>query len=482
MKEKMKSAIGLFIVLTLGNSLYAWTVSYGVTNYHPATYFANGQAIPSGDELKQLVAPFALFPDALVAQICAASTDPQQILDAHDWLQQNKHLHGQALTDAAQQHGFDPAFVSLVNFPTVLDMMAANINNYAALGDAFKANQQSVMSAIQTLRQDAYARGALDSNEYQTVSVQNDGNVQVVVVQPTNPQVVYVPQYQPYQVWYSGPSTGDVIAASVLSFGAGVALGSWLNNSQPWGWGGCGWGWGGRGMIVNNNVWVVNNRWSSPRPYFRAGPPRFNRSIYAARPPSNWAQRPGRRPPPVGWRPNGPNNRPGGNRPGGSNAANRPGGNRPGGSNAANRPGGNRPGGSNAANRPGGNRPGGSNAANRPGGNRPGGSDAANRPGGNRPGESNAANRPGGNRPGGSNAANRPGGNRPGGSNAANRPGGNRPGGNNAMNRPAGNRGGNRPSMSQSAGARPSRGGNTQIASNRGGGGAGGGRRGGRGR
>lgn len=129
------------------------------------------------------------------------------------------------------------------------------------------------MSAIQSLRQDAYARGVLDSNEYQTVSVQHDGNTQVVVVQPTNPQVVFVPQYQPYQVWYSGPSTGDVVAASVLSFGAGIALGSWLNNSRPWGWGG--WGWGGRGMIVNNNVWVVNNRWRSPRPYFRARPPRF---------------------------------------------------------------------------------------------------------------------------------------------------------------------------------------------------------------
>jgi len=342
MKQKVKSVIGLFIVLALANPVHAWTVSHGAAAYHPAGYFGNGQAIPTGDELKQLVAPFALFPDALVAQICAASTDPQQILDAHDWLEHNKHLHGQALTDAAQQHGFDPAFVSLVNFPTVLDMMAADVNNYAALGEAFKANQQSVMAAIQALRQDAYVRGALDSNEYQTVSVQHDGNVQVVVVQPTNPQVVYVPQYEPYQVWYSGPSTGDVVAASLLSFGTGIALGSWLNNSQPWGWGGWGWGWGGRGMIVQNNVWVMNNRWRSPRPYFRAGPPRFDRPIYAPRPPSNWAQRPGRRPPPPGWRPNGPNNRPGANRPGGNNAANRPGGNRPAGSTAANRPGGSR--------------------------------------------------------------------------------------------------------------------------------------------
>jgi Protein of unknown function (DUF3300) len=191
MKQKMKFAIGLFIVLALANSVHAGTVSHGAaaSAYHAAGYFGNGQAIPSGDELRQLTAPFALFPDALVAQICAASTDPQQILDAHDCLEHNKHLHGQALTDAAQQHGFDPAFVSLVNFPTVLDMMAANIDNYAALGEAFQKNQQSVMAAIQALRQEAYARGEYSiANEYQTVSVQQDGNVHVVVVQPTNPQ------------------------------------------------------------------------------------------------------------------------------------------------------------------------------------------------------------------------------------------------------------------------------------------------------
>src|SRR5215831_4290683 len=463
MKQKMKSVIGLFIVLALANPVHARTFSPATTPAYPAVYFyPQAIPIPTGDELKQLVAPFALFPDALVAQICAASTDPQQILDAHEWLEHNKHLHGQALTDAAHRNGFDPAFVSLVNFPTVLDMMAANINNYAALGDAFRANQQSVMSAIQSLRQDAYARGVLDSNEYQTVSVQHDGNVQVVVVQPTNPQVVFVPQYQPYQVWYSGPSTGDVVAASVLSFGAGIALGSWLNNSHPWGWGGWGWGGRGRGMVVNNNVWVVNNRWRSPRPYFRAGPPRFNRPIYAARPPTNWAQRPGRRPPPAGWRPNGPNNRPGGNRPGGNVGApggnvgaNRPGGNRPGGNVGANRPGGNRPGGNVGANRPGGNAPGGNVGANRPGNSRPGGNVGANRPGGNRPGGNVGANRPGGNRPGGNVGANRPGGNRPGGNVGANRPGGNRPGGNVGANRPGGNRPGGNVGANRPGGNRP---------------------------
>jgi Protein of unknown function (DUF3300) len=133
------------------------------------------QALPTQDQLQQLVAPFTLFPDALVAQITAASTDPQQIHDVDLWMRRNSHLEGQALTDAAQQQGFDPAFISLVNFPTVLDMMAANLDDYAALGEAFKADQQAVMTAIQTLRQDAYARGVLDSNEYQTVAVEQQG-------------------------------------------------------------------------------------------------------------------------------------------------------------------------------------------------------------------------------------------------------------------------------------------------------------------
>ena len=126
-------------------------------------------------------------------------------------------------------------------------MMAAHVDDYAALGAAFKANQASVMAAIQAFRQQAYASGALDSNEYQTVSVQQQNGTQVVIIQPANPQVVYVPQYQPAQVYVAGPSTGDIVAASLISFGAGIAIGALIADSRPWGWGGWGWGWGGGG-------------------------------------------------------------------------------------------------------------------------------------------------------------------------------------------------------------------------------------------
>jgi Protein of unknown function (DUF3300) len=210
-----------------------------------ASYAAD---VPTGDQLMQLLAPIALYPDMLLAQICAASTDPQQIIDANNWLKQNANLQGAALTDAAQKQGFDPAFVSLVAFPAVLDSMAINVDDYAALGAAFQADQNSVMGAIQALRQQAYASGALDTNQYQNVSLEQQNGAQVVVVQPVNPQVVYVPVYQPQQVFVTA-SQSDVVAASLLSSGAGVAIGALMNSNQPYAWGA--WGWGGGGDVLS---------------------------------------------------------------------------------------------------------------------------------------------------------------------------------------------------------------------------------------
>jgi hypothetical protein len=294
---------------TFAAIVWAWSFLFA-----PAGIYAQN-ALPAPDQLDQLLAPIALYPDALVAQICAASTDPQQILDVDAWLQQNLTLTGQARTDAAQAQGFDPAFIALINFQQVLDMMAQNIDSYAAIGQAFTANQGAVMDSIQRLRQQAYASGALQSNPYQTVDVQSQGTSQVVVIQPANPQVIYVPVYNP-QVVYVQPDTSAVVAASLITFGAGIALGAWIANaSRPWGWGGWGWNWGGRTVIVNNNVWVVNNRYRPRYPSYRYRPPVYNRPVYV-RPPNNWQSRPYYRPP--GGRPPGsapPQYRPPGGRP-----------------------------------------------------------------------------------------------------------------------------------------------------------------------
>lgn len=108
-----------------------------------APFLSAQTASPTPAELDQLLAPVALYPDSLLSQITTASTNPQEILDVDNWLTQNSGLTGTALTDAAQQQGFDPAFIALVNFPGVLEMMAQHIDDYAAIGQAFTADQDA---------------------------------------------------------------------------------------------------------------------------------------------------------------------------------------------------------------------------------------------------------------------------------------------------------------------------------------------------
>jgi Protein of unknown function (DUF3300) len=287
-------------------------------------------------ELDQLLSPIALYPDSLLSQIMTASTSPQQILDVDNWLNANPGLQGTALTDAAQQQGFDPAFIALVSFPQVLNMMAQNIDDYAAIGQAFLADQASVSDSIQRLRAQAYASGALRTNAQQTVVVQ-PGPQPVYVIQPTSPQVVYVPQYNPTVV-YAPPTTATVVAPSLITFGLGIGIGALIASSQPWGWGGWGWNWGSRRVYYNHASWGGWARpyrpptmWYRPRPVVWTNRPgfggnwRYRPPNYVAPRPAPWA--PGRRPwsatnrPGSGFRPPAnprPINRPPANRPLGS--------------------------------------------------------------------------------------------------------------------------------------------------------------------
>ena len=214
-------------------------------------------AIPTPQQLDQLLAPVALYPDSLLAQITTASTNPQEILDVDNWLQQNSGLTGAALTDAAEKQGFDPAFIALTTFPQVLDMMAQNVDDYAAIGQAFLADQALVTASIQRLRAQAYAAGTLQSNPQQQVEVQQTPSQTIYVIQPANPQVVYVPVYNPTVV-YVRPTTSTVVVTSLITFGAGIAIGALLVGNQPWGWNGWGWGWGSHRCYYNHTVWV---RW-----------------------------------------------------------------------------------------------------------------------------------------------------------------------------------------------------------------------------
>jgi hypothetical protein len=284
-------------------------------------------SMPTPQQLDQLLAPIALYPDSLLAQITTASTNPQEILDVDNWLQQNSGLSGSALTDAAEKAGFDPAFIALTNFPQVVDMMAQNVDDYAAIGQAVATDQEAVSASIQRLRAQAYAAGSLRSNSQQQVEVQQPAGQTVYVIQPANPQVVYVPVYNPTVVYVQSRTT-SVVATSLITFGMGVAIGALLVSNQPWGWGGWGWHWGSHRVYYNHTVWVRwGNPYHPPHPWYRPRP-----IHYSSRPGyhGNWHYRPPNyRPPVPGNRPGhrppwGPNNRPGYNPP-----THRPSGSRP---------------------------------------------------------------------------------------------------------------------------------------------------------
>jgi hypothetical protein len=199
--------------------------------------WAQAAAPPTPEELDQLLAPVALYPDALLSQITTASTNPQEILDVHAWLEANSGLTGTALTDAAEKQGFDPAFIALVSSPTVVSMMADHIDDYAALGHAFSADQDAITASIQRLRAQAYNSGALRSNEQQQVEVQQSASQTIYVIQPASPTVVYVPRYDPAVVYFR-PAPGAVVTAPLITFSVGIGIGALIVDKRPWGWGG----------------------------------------------------------------------------------------------------------------------------------------------------------------------------------------------------------------------------------------------------
>jgi hypothetical protein len=229
-----------------------------------ATGYSGEGAPLSADELQQLVAPIALYPDALVAQILGAATFPDQVAAADSWLLQNKNLTGNNLMQAVDKQPWDPSVKALTQFPSVLDNMTKNLSWTSALGEAYHTQANDVMSAVQTLRAKAYAAGNLKSGSQITVVQQSP---QTIVIQPTNPQVVYVPQYNPTVVYGApvqtpGYSTADVVATGLLAFGVGIAVGAAINNSCcGWGWGYWGCNWHGGTVVYNRNVYYGNNAW-----------------------------------------------------------------------------------------------------------------------------------------------------------------------------------------------------------------------------
>ena len=211
----------------------------------------------AGDEfdtehLEQLVAPIALYPDALLMQIMMAATYPLEIVEAERWIRDKPELTGDALDEALLEKDWDPSVKSLTTLPNVLKQMSENLDWTQDLGDAFLAQQNDLLDTAQRMRGLAYEAGNLETTEQQTVTQQED---KIIVIESTSPEVIYVPTYSPtvvygawyypywfYPRWYYPPRPGY----GFVAFGAGVVVGAAI-------WGGCRWGWGRNNVNININ-------------------------------------------------------------------------------------------------------------------------------------------------------------------------------------------------------------------------------------
>src|SRR4051794_29139010 len=216
---------------------------------------SQGATIPP-EQLDALVAPIALYPDPLLAQTMAASTYPLEIILLQQWLEKNKGLKDKALADAAAKQPWDPSVQALAALPEVVKRLADDIQWTTDLGNAFLAQQQNVMDAVQRMRKKAQDKGNLKTTEQQKVETKAIENKTVIVVEQANPQVVYVPSYNPVVVYGPPvypyppiyyPPWGYYAAGVAISFGVGVMMGAFW--SGGWGWG-C--GWGGNNVYINN--------------------------------------------------------------------------------------------------------------------------------------------------------------------------------------------------------------------------------------
>ncbi len=197
--------------------------------------------------LDQLVARIALYPDPLLAQVLAAATFPDQIPDAARWADQHHYLTGQALANAIQsdQLPWDPSVQALLPFPSVLEMMASDMNWTTQLGNAFMTQQQDVMDAVQRERRKAKDFGYLRSNPQIVVS-----GGPYISITPVNPDYIPVPYYNPGVVFVA-PRPGFFVGGAI-NFGFGVTLGGFF---RPWGWGGDRFDWGAHRVFINNAPW-----------------------------------------------------------------------------------------------------------------------------------------------------------------------------------------------------------------------------------
>ena len=256
MKQKFFTWVAWLLVLLLAAP--PWVISQGTQGAEETKTFKQ-------EELDQMLAPIALYPDDLLTQILMASTYPLEIVQAARFTKQNKNLKGDALTEALEKQDWDPSVKSLVNFPDVLDQMNEKLEWTQKLGDAFLAQEKQVMDTIQKLRKKAQEAGNLKDNPQQKVVVEQE----TIVIQSANPEVIYVPSYNPAVVygawwWPAFPPPlpffpffpyATPYAYGAMAFGAGIAMGA------AWGyaWGHANWHGGDVNINASRNTNINNN-------------------------------------------------------------------------------------------------------------------------------------------------------------------------------------------------------------------------------
>jgi uncharacterized protein DUF3300 len=213
------------------------------------------QQPPATGTLDQMLAPIALYPDPLLAQMMMSAVDPAKVSQLDQWLRSSPNLKGTELQNATVKAGFDASYVALAIFPQVVSYMAQNIAWTTALGQWFTNDRNALFDSIQRLRAQAASVGTLKSTPQQEVETKTtESGQQVIVIEPTNPQIVYVPQYNPEVVYTQAPSTTTVVvqedndadvavAAGLIGFTAGIAIGAAMDNNYyygPYGWHGGG--------------------------------------------------------------------------------------------------------------------------------------------------------------------------------------------------------------------------------------------------
>jgi hypothetical protein len=217
------------------------------------------------DQLDSLVAPIALYPDPLLAQVLVASTYPLEIIQLQQWLAQHKDLKDQSLVEAVEKEDWDPSIQAMAPLPDVVKQLAENIKWTTDLGNAFLAQQSDVMDAVQRMRMKAKGAGNLKSTEQQKVETKTVESKTVVVIEQAQPQIIYVPSYNPTVVYgppvypyppIAYPPPGAYVAGMAISFGVGLAMGAAWHG----GWGyNSGWGHSNNNITINNNNNFINN-------------------------------------------------------------------------------------------------------------------------------------------------------------------------------------------------------------------------------